>query len=129
MMATIGGRDPLLAHLGKTYNRIPVVGLVDDETLGEWMADAVARRRAASAKAAEYEYRKPRIQRGVERHLAKNGNTATDYDIRKSMEANWDLIDMSRMHAWLRDEADSLNLAIQTQLALRAAIAQQEAKP
>lgn len=98
------------------------IGLVDDQTLSAWQQDAVWRRLAADRAAALYEYEKPRVEAAIKKRLTKRNGAVDDYMLRQEMEANWKLIDITKTHAWLRDEANSLNLAIQTQLALRGAL-------
>lgn len=104
-------------------NTMRIAGLVHDDTLAVWMTDAIRRRLAADRAADEYEYEKPRIEEAIRKRLTKRDGKDIDFFLRQEMEANWKLIDLTKKHAWLRDEAASLNLAIQTQLALRAAIA------
>jgi hypothetical protein len=107
------------------YTKLLKAGLVDDDTLSGWMVDANRRRLEADLVARAYERRRPKIQDWIREKLIREHGSAEDWAVRRDLDANWTLNDLIKKHAWLRDEADSLNLAIQTQLALRAALNEQ----
>jgi hypothetical protein len=117
-----GGAYPVYERGAGVDKWILKAGLVSDEELMRWVADARQRRITADMTAIEYEHRKPRIENGIRKKLVKRHGVVDDWRFRQEMGENWAINDLIKKHAWHRDEAASLNLAIQTQLALRAAI-------
>jgi hypothetical protein len=103
-------------------------GMVPDDLLFRWMRDAKDRRELADQVAIEYEYRKPRVERGITRKLLRLHGTVDDWRYRQEMSENWTLNDLIKKHAWHRDESASLNAAIQTQLLLRQMMESERAK-
>lgn len=92
---------------------LPDNGLVDDATIVIWAKKMLKYRSKAQIASIEYERVKPIIESEIRQDHPE------DYSFRKAMAANWTLNDLLKRHAWFRDEANSLNLAIMGQKALR----------
>lgn len=94
-------------------------GLVSTAELLRWQDMMLHRMQIADVASADYERRKPEIEKHHHDRLVRLNGSAEDYEMRKAMEGSWVLNDLLKKHAWNRDEADRLNLAIIAQWALR----------
>lgn len=99
-------------------------GLVTTAQLLEWHRTMLLRMATADEASAEYERRKPTIEKYHHDRLVKLNGAAEDFQMRKAMEGSWVLNDLLKKHAWNRDEANRLNLAIIAHKALREILAE-----
>lgn len=97
--------------------------MVSNEQLLDWNLQMLERMKVADMASAAYERRKPEIEEHHRERLIRLNGTAEDYALRDAMEKSWVLNDLLKKHAWNRDEANRLNLAIIAQKALREMLA------
>jgi hypothetical protein len=90
---------------------------VSDATLLEWRKQALDSMAKASGASDLYNERKP----GVLKHIKANPQIygGEDYNVRKALKENWTLNDAQDVYNWHRRNANMLNQAIVTELALR----------
>jgi hypothetical protein len=90
---------------------------VPDSQLIAWRKEALESIRKASAASALYNERKP----GVVNHIRESTRIygEGDYNARKALKENWTLNDAQDVYNWHRRNANMLNQAIATELALR----------